>query len=128
MSPEAPPPPIMGEVLPRAAEAFGVGYKLATYSLDTTHKDGGPKALGFLVILGITLRDIDYLEAQITVGVLQTPISSIREKPPHGTHCVVELPIRGLGAHSQRVVNVRTVWQLAEPGDPPRLVSAYPRP
>ena len=62
--------PTVGELLPRAAEAFGVRYKLETYTLDITHKDGGPKARGFLVILGITLRDIDYLEAEIMAGIL----------------------------------------------------------
>lgn len=120
--------PAVGELLPRAAEASGVRYKLETYSLDVTHKDGGPKARGFLMILGITLRDIDYLEAEITAGILRTPVASIREKPPYGTHCVVELLIRGIGAHSQRVVNVRTVWQLVDDETPPRLVNAYPKP
>jgi hypothetical protein len=57
-------PPAVGELVPRAAEAFGVRYKLATYSLDVDHKDGGPKAKGFKRILGITIKDIGYLEAQ----------------------------------------------------------------
>jgi hypothetical protein len=33
-------------VLPRAAEALGVREKLADYSLEVTHEDGGPKARG----------------------------------------------------------------------------------
>jgi hypothetical protein len=45
--PGTPPPPAAGELLPRAAEAYGVRRKLATYALDITHKDGGPKAQGF---------------------------------------------------------------------------------
>jgi hypothetical protein len=32
------PSPAVGEVLPRAAEAFGVRYKLETYSLDPTNE------------------------------------------------------------------------------------------
>jgi hypothetical protein len=40
----------------------------------------------------------------------------------------VELLIRGIGAHSHRVVNVRTVWQLVDDETPPRLVNAYPKP
>jgi hypothetical protein len=128
MSPASTQPPRAGELLPRAAEAFGVRHKLETYSLDTTHEVGGPKAKGFELILGITIEAIDYLEAQIMARVLETPIREIREKPPYGVNCVVELSIRGIGARSQRVVNVRTVWQLAEPGEKPRLVSAYPRP
>lgn len=121
-------PPQVGALLPRGAQAFGIHDKLESYSLNRAHNDGGPKARGFERILGITIDDIDYLEAQITSGILRAPIASIREKPPHGTHCVVELPIRGTGPHSRRTANVRTIWQTAEPGDPPRLVSAYIKP
>jgi hypothetical protein len=42
--PSATPPPSVGELLPRADEAFGLHRKLATYSLDIAHKKGGPKA------------------------------------------------------------------------------------
>jgi hypothetical protein len=70
------PSPAVGEVLPRGAEAFGVRYKLATYSLDITNDDGGPKARGFELILGITIDAIDYLEAQILARVLDTPVST----------------------------------------------------
>jgi hypothetical protein len=35
--------PTVGELLPRAAEAFGVRHKLATYSLDITHTHGDPR-------------------------------------------------------------------------------------
>ena len=52
MSPDTPAPPAVGELLPRAADAFGLRYKLETYSLDPTHKRGGPKARGFELILG----------------------------------------------------------------------------
>ncbi len=45
----------MGELLPRAVEAFGVRYKLETYSLDFANEVGAPKARGFDLILGITL-------------------------------------------------------------------------
>jgi hypothetical protein len=66
----------VGEVLPRGAEAFGVRYKLATYSLDITNEVGAPKARGFEKILGITIDAIDYLEAQILARVLDTPVST----------------------------------------------------
>jgi hypothetical protein len=35
---------------------------------------------------------------------------------------------RGFALILDRVVRVRTAWELAEPGDPPRLVSAYQKP
>jgi hypothetical protein len=120
--------PIVGEPLPRAAEAFGVRYKLETYSLDIAHKHGGPKARGFMLILGIAIEAIDYLEAQILARVLDTPICEVRDNGPYGIKCVVDMPIGGVGAKANRVVNVRTVWSFDQPGAPPRLVNAYPKP
>jgi hypothetical protein len=117
--------PKAGESLPRGAEAFGVRVKLAKYSLDVNHKDGGPKARGFERILGITIEDIDYLEGAIYTGVVLVPVSEVRDNTPWGIKCTVIVPVRGLGAKSGRIVDVRTVWQFYEPGGPPRLVSAY---
>jgi hypothetical protein len=125
MSSEA---PAVGELLPRGAEAFGVRYKLATYSLDVTNRDGGPKARGFKLILGITIEDIEYLEAQILARILDTPIGEVRDNPPHGINYVVDIQVRGIGAKAESVITVRTVWIISAPGDPPRLVTALPKP
>jgi uncharacterized protein len=122
------PAPAVGELLPRAAEAFGVRYKLATYSLDITHKSGGPKARGFDRILGITIDAIEYLEAQILARVLDTPVSEVRDNPPHGVNCAVDIQVRGIGAKADRIVTVRTAWIVSTPDDPPRLVNAFPKP
>jgi len=118
-------PPLVGELLPHAAEAFGVRYKLETYSLDVTHKDGGPKARGFEQILGITIDAINYLEGAIYAGVLLVLVSGVIDNAPWGIKCIVLIPVHGLGEKSGRIVDVRTVWQFDEPGSPPRLVSAY---
>ena len=112
-------------MLPRAAEAFGVRYKLATYSLDVAHEYGGPKASGFERILGITIEAIDYLEAQILARVLDTPIHEVRDNAPYGVKYTVTMPIGGIGAKAHRIANVRTVWTFEHPGHPPRLVTAY---
>ncbi len=128
MSSGSPWPPQVGQLLPRAAEAFGVRYKLETYSLDTTHKYGGSKARGFELILGITIDAIDYLEAQIFARILDTPVSDIRDNPPYGVNYVVNVQVRGIGAKADRVINVRTVWTFEDPGAPPRLVTAIPKP
>ncbi|MFI5005664.1 MAG: DUF6883 domain-containing protein [Solirubrobacterales bacterium] len=117
--------PAVGEMLPRAAEAFGVRSKLETYSLDVTNEVGAPKARGFSLILGITIEAIEYLEAQIMARVLDTPVCEVRENPPWGVNCVIDMPIRGIGAKADRVANVRTAWIVSTPGGPPRLVSAY---
>jgi filamentous hemagglutinin len=125
--PDMPPPPAVGEVLARATEAFGLRYKLETYSLDPTHKVGGPKARGFEQILGITIEAIDYLEAQILARVLDTPVSEVRDNPPYGIKCTVDIQVPGIGAKADRVANVRTVWVFDQPGAPPRLVTAIPK-
>lgn len=124
----APWRPHAGQPLPRAGEAFGVRRKLATYSLDRTHEEGGPKAQGFERILGITIDAIDYLEGAISTGILLASVSEVRDNPPWGLKCVVDLPVRGRGEKSARLANVRTVWEIAGSGVPPRLVNAYCRP
>jgi hypothetical protein len=128
MSRGVPWPPRAGELLPRAAEATGVRLKLATYSLDPANEKGGPKARGFALILGITAKDIDYLEGAIQTGALALPVSSVRDNPPWGINCVVTVPVRGRGEQKERVVNVRTAWAFDHGASPPRLASAYLKP
>ncbi len=118
--------PTVGELLPRAAEAFGVRVKLATYSLDVTHKKGGPKARGFERVLGITLEDIDYLEGALYTGVTLVPISEVRDNAPYGIKCVVIIPVRGRGEKSERLIDVITSWEIRSTGAAPRLVTAFP--
>jgi hypothetical protein len=121
-------PPKVGELLPRAEEAVGVREKLAGYSLNRGHKDGGAKARGFEQILGITLESISYLEAQIHLGIRQMPMSSVRKNEPYGINCVVEFPLQGIGDLSDRSVNLRTIWLVRADGMPPRLLSALLKP
>ncbi len=102
--------------------------KLAGYSLNMSHEHDGPKAQGFKLILGIKLDDLDYLAHSIEIGVLTAAVESVRINPPHGVNCIVVIPVQGLHEKSTRVVNVRTAWEIAEHGAPPRLVSAFPRP
>jgi hypothetical protein len=125
---DRPWPPSAGELLPRGAEASGVRYKLETYSLDTTHEVGGPKARGFERILGITVDDVDYLEGAIRAGVLAMPITAVRDNAPYGVKCVVEIAVHGLGAKRKRIIYVRTVWALEDSVAAPRLISAYLKP
>ena len=96
--------------------------------LNITHEKGGPKARGFELMLGITIEAIDYLEAQILSRILDTPIGEVRDNPPHGINCVVDIRVRGIGAKAHRITTVRTVWIISAPDDPPRLVTALPKP
>ena len=121
-------PPKVGEVLPRAAEAFGIEKKLIGYSLDIAHEKGGPKARGFERILGITRGDVGHLEEAILAGIETVSIDAVRDNAPYGVNCVVDVPVRGLGDKEDRLVNVRTVWELTSREAAPRLVSAYVKP
>jgi hypothetical protein len=121
-------PPKPRERLPGAEKAVNVREKLLDYSLNTAHKDGGPKARGFERILGITIADIDYLEAAILDGIGETPIGSVRHNPPYGYNCVGDFELGGRGEMSERVVELRTVWRIAEAGSPPHMTTAYLRP
>lgn len=121
-------PPQAGEPLPRAQEACGVRRKLAAYSLDPLHESGGPKAEGFARLLGVTIESIDYLEVEIYRAARRIPVRSIRRNREGGYNCVIEFPMRGTGAKADRIVPVRTVWELTGPSSRPRLVTAFPSP
>lgn len=121
-------PPRVGERLPEAAQATGVRKKLTEYSLNPSHERGGPKARGFQQILGITLDNVDYLEAKIQAGILVKPVTGIRAAIPTGFNCLVEIPVRGLGPKASRLIVVRTAWLVSEPGAFPRMTTAFLKP
>jgi Domain of unknown function (DUF6883) len=93
-------PPKVGQLLPQAENVFGVRKKLADYSLNRNHEDGGPKARGFELILGITLDDIEHLAQSIEVEILTARVASVRANPPHGVNCIVIVSVQGLRGKS----------------------------
>lgn len=98
--------------------------KLATYSLALEHDVGGPKAVLFKLLLGITLEHIDHLEAEIRREVRRQPVTRVW-KTPFGQRCQVLVPVRGVHIHHSHVMDVTTGWMLRYVGDRPRLVTAY---
>lgn len=118
-------PPTIGEPLPRADEAYGIEAKVTAYCLNLDHEVGGPKAQGFLRILGIGLADADHLVAELRDGVRVARISDVRDNTPFGILCEVRVPVRGLLERSDRIVAVTTSWELRDADDRPRLVTAY---
>ncbi len=118
-------PPEIGKPLPRAVDAHGVRGKLAGYSLDLEHTDGGDKASAFDRILGITAGDVEYLANALITGLASTPTRAVRQNPPHGLLCEVRISVRGLGAKADRIATVLTAWEIRYDGDAPRLVTAY---
>jgi hypothetical protein len=121
-------PPQVGELLPRADEAVGVRKKLKDYSLAIEHKNGGPKARGFAVMLGITSESVDYLEAEIRKGILHSPITEVTDEGGGSVHCVVEFLLRGLNDYTERRVRLRTVWRFDNQSGCPRLINAFLKP
>jgi hypothetical protein len=118
-------PPKIGELLPRADDAYNVHEKLRDYSLNARHKDGGEKAAGFRQILGITAENLDYLATVLLDGAVTLPVSVVRENQPFGLNCNIVIPVRGVGEYADRVAPVLTSWELRYEGDRPRLVTAY---
>ncbi|HEX2016928.1 MAG TPA: hypothetical protein VGN69_09545 [Solirubrobacteraceae bacterium] len=118
--------PTVGDLLPRADEAWGIGDKLEGYVLNTEHADGGPKANYLSQALDIELADLAYLEAEIAEGARSQPITGVRGNEPYGVTCEVVMPIQGLRNHNDRVVDLLTIWELRDQSATPRLVTAYP--
>jgi len=121
-------PPQVGELLPRCDEPVGIEQKLRTYSLAPDHAaGGGPKANGFLIMLGIGLDSIDYLECQIRAGIAATPISAVRPGASGVMRCTVQFRIAGPGRYIDRTASLRTGWELTESMGRPRLITAFLR-
>jgi hypothetical protein len=120
-------PPRTGELLPRHDEPVGIAEKLRNYSLVLDHEFGGPKANGFLKMLGIDLDAADYLERQIRRGIADSPIAEVRLDKPGTAHCAVDFQIPGIGRYSHRKAWVRTGWRLDGPEARPRFSTAIPR-
>jgi len=118
-------PPTVGQTLPYAGSAFGIEEKLGAYCLNLAHEIGGPKARGFERILGIRIEDVEYLAKALRVGVLDAPITDVRDNRPFGLLCEVRVPVPGLREHQNRIVGITTVWELRRAGESPRLVTAY---
>lgn len=120
-------PPREGELLPRFDEPVGIEEKLRRYSLVLDHERGGPKAKGFLEMLGIDLTGIDYLEREIRRGIARTPILKVRCITPDEASCTVQFLIAGPGRYSHRTAALRTGWAFDSPASPPRMTTAFLR-
>jgi hypothetical protein len=116
-------PPEIGELLPRAEDAYGVHHKLSGYSLDVEHPRG--KATAFAQALGLTVDDLEYLTDALLTAVRTRPVSGVRPAGEHGFHCEVIVRVRGLRERAESVANVLTAWQIRWDGDAPRLITAY---
>jgi hypothetical protein len=120
-------PPQVGELLPRSDEPIGIEEKLRGYSLVHNHEEGGPKANGFVVILGIDLHAIEYLAREIRAGIAVTPIRVVHPEGPVSARCTVQFQIAGIGRYSRRRAWLRTGWRVSGPEARPLLSTAFLR-
>jgi hypothetical protein len=111
-------PPKVGELLPRAAEAWSEAHKWTDWIL--AERGHGPELQR---VLHVTLEDVNVLWEAITGRILVDPITGIRDLGPHGLSCEVDTEL----TIDDRTAAIRTIWNYEGPGTAPRLVSAYPK-
>jgi hypothetical protein len=116
MSSDAPWPPQVGELLPRAAEAYAVPEKLAWILSEEGHGQELAR------VLHVGPDDAQRFWDAIAHAVLDTPIYKVTDKAPDGVVCGVETSL----AIGERTAKARTFWHYEHARDVPRLVTAYP--
>jgi hypothetical protein len=109
-------PPKVGELLPRAADAWFADEKWSDWIL-AEHGHGHDWGSVFRVDIG----DRDRVWQAITAASTGAVIETVRETPD-GITCAMLAQIT-LGARTARV---RIVWHYADERSAPRLVTAYP--
>jgi hypothetical protein len=116
--PNAPPPSAVGEVLPRAAEAYAAPEKWGQWILaDRGH------GWEWARVFRVGPADAEEIWRAITEAVLDAPISSVR-RADTGVSCAVHVVLE----INARTAPVRLVWHYADAGAAPRLVTAFPVP
>jgi hypothetical protein len=110
--------PTVGELLPRAAEAYTAPEKWDQWIL-TDRGHGWEWARVFRV----GPADVEEIWHAIADAVLDAPISSVR-RADTGVSCAVYVVL----TINARTAAVRTVWHYANAGAAPRLVTGYPVP
>ncbi len=112
------PIPTVGAPLPRAAEAYATPEKLNWMLAAHGH---GPE---WERVFHIAPDDAERAWNAIAQTILGVPIASIRNAGSYGVSCEVRI-VLVLGT---RTASVLSAWHYAQPGDAPRLVTAFPTP
>ena len=110
-------------LVPDAEVAYVEERKIMLYLLSDTSVDGAPKA-AFFREFGFDKADWSTL-ADALVRQLQSNEFVRVEETPFGLRYTVDGPIECPDGRSPWI---RTVWQVAEPGSAPRLITAHPLP
>jgi hypothetical protein len=107
----------VGEVLPRAAEAYAAPEKLAWVLSEAGHGREWAR------VLHIGADDAERFWSAIAHAVLDAPVHRVTDKAPDGVVCGVETTL----TVGKRTAKARTSWHYEHASDAPRLVTAYPR-
>jgi hypothetical protein len=118
-TPLAMPFPTIGQAMSRAHEAHASGQKWAGWIL--APRGHGPE---WARVFGVGLKDSERVWSAIAAGVLDAPVSAIRDRAPHGVVCGVELTV----TINDRTAPIATSWHYTDQEAAPRLVTAYPSP
>ncbi|MGH2824170.1 MAG: DUF6883 domain-containing protein, partial [Thermoleophilaceae bacterium] len=117
--PSAMPYPEIGQPLPRASDAHATADKWRGWIL-APHGHGREWARVF----DVEPDDSEGIWHAIAAAVLDVPVSTVLNRPPHGVVCGVEVEL----TINDRTARVATAWHYADEGASPRLVTAYPSP
>ena len=108
--------PVVGQVLPRAGDAFAESEKWADWILaERGHGDEWTK------VFRVGPEDADRLFGAIRAAIVDAPIASVHPLK-HGVSCRVEVILN----FKEREAGIRTIWHYADERSAPRLVTAYP--
>lgn len=118
MTTAAPWPPRVGELLPRAREAFAEPQKLRWILSAEGHGREWAR------VLRIGPQDTAVFWEAIGMGALEAPIFKVNDRAAHGIGCAIHCAL----IIGRRTARARIAWHHKHAFDAPRLVTAYPRP
>ena len=107
--------------LPNPERAAIAPDKLVQYLLNTEHKRGGHKAR-VLGDFGYHVAHWQQLQSDIRRFHLHADVEVVRQTP-YGTRYEIRAPLQ---TPHGRMLTVRTVWQVDEGTDFPRLITLFP--
>ena len=107
--------------LPNPERAVIAPDKLVQYLLNTEHKRGGHKAR---VLLDFGYHFDNWQQLQSDLRRFHLPVDvEVERQTPYGTRYEIRAPLQ---TPSGRMLMVKTVWQIDEGTDFPRLITLFP--
>jgi hypothetical protein len=107
--------------VPNADRAVIAREKLRDYLLNPMHRRGGPKAR-LLISLGYHAEECDQLEQDLRSQHLTNEVTAVSQSEYGVRFEIVATIVTPSGAP----YDFRSVWQIDEGSDVPRLITLYP--